>query len=63
MKNKNEMVIYFADFQPSGKLLLHSCYHFDRHKIWKNYPHAREIPKKDFDKLVEIIKKRRLTSI
>lgn len=62
MNKKNEMVLYFIDIPPDGNISLHSCYHSDRHKIWKLYPHSKEIDKKNFYKMVAIIKKYTLTN-
>jgi hypothetical protein len=49
--------LYFIEHTESGEIKLHSCLMKDRVELWKQFPNAKEIPTKTYNKLQEIMSK------
>ena len=50
------MIIFYIDFGDGTELNVFSVNMKDRHKVWVSHPKAKEISRKEFFRINEIIK-------
>lgn len=48
------MKLYYMELVPNGAKV-YMCEDYDRHKIWVDHPNAKEISKKQFEQLQQLI--------